>query len=56
MPVREKESAFKTSRRELSEDVPFGIGTLVVIEQSSVENCFWYLICFPRSIIFGRRV
>ena len=27
-----------TSRRELSEDVPFGIGTLLAVEQSSLEN------------------
>ena len=29
-------SAFETSRRELSEDVSFGIGTLLVAEQSSL--------------------
>ena len=33
-----KRSAFETSRRELSEDVSFGISTLLVVEQSSVEN------------------
>ena len=30
--------ALEISRRELSEDVWFGIGTLLVVEQSSVEN------------------
>ena len=33
-----KTSALETSRRELSEDVSFGIGTLLVVEQSSLEN------------------
>ena len=35
-----KSSAWETSRRELSEDVPFGIGTgtFSVVEQSSLEN------------------
>ena len=33
-----KRSALETSRRELSEDVSFSIGTLLVDEQSSLEN------------------
>ena len=35
-----KRSALETSRRELSEDVSFGIGTgtLLVVQQSSLEN------------------
>ena len=33
-----KRSALETSRRELSEDVSFGIGTLLVVEQSSFEK------------------
>ena len=33
-----KKSALKTSRRELSEDVSFGIGTLLGVEQSSLKN------------------
>ena len=31
--------ALETSRRELSGDVSFGIGTLLVVEQSSLKNC-----------------
>ena len=40
-----KRSALETSRQVLSEDVSFGIGTvgtvgtLLVVEQSSLENC-----------------
>ena len=33
-----KSSALEPSRQELSEDVSFGIGTLLVAEQSSLEN------------------
>ena len=33
-----KRSVLKTYRGELSEDVSFGIGTLLVVEQSSLEN------------------
>ena len=33
-----KRSAAETSRRELSEDVSFGIGTVLVVEQLSLEN------------------
>ena len=33
-----KQSGLETPRRELSDDVPFGIGTLLVDEQSSLEN------------------
>ena len=33
-----KKSALETSRGGLSEDVSFGIGTLLVVEQSSLEN------------------
>ena len=33
-----KTSALGTSRGELSENVSFGIGTLLVVEQSSLEN------------------
>ena len=33
-----KPSALETSRREISEDVSFGVGTLLVVEQSSQEN------------------
>ena len=33
-----KKSALETSRRELSEDVSFGIGTLLGVEQSSLKN------------------
>ena len=36
-----KRSAFGTSRRELSEGVLFGIGTLFVVEYSSVEDRPW---------------
>ena len=32
-------SVLETSRRELLEDVSFGVGTLLVVEQSSLENC-----------------
>ena len=32
-------SALEASVRELSEDASFGIGTLLVVEQSSLENC-----------------
>ena len=35
MPTR---SALKTSRRELSEALPFGVGTLLVAEQSNLEE------------------
>ena len=38
VPVRAKRSTLETSRQELSEDVSFGIGTLLVVEQSSLEN------------------
>ena len=31
-------SDLETSRRELSEDVPFGIGALLVVEQSTLEK------------------
>ena len=31
-------SALETSRRDHSEDVSFGIGTFLVVEQSSLEN------------------
>ena len=34
----QNKSALETSRRELSGDVSFGIGTLLVVEQSSFEN------------------
>ena len=37
MPVP-KWSALETSRRERSEDVPFGLGTLLVVERSTLEN------------------
>ena len=33
-----KRSALETPRRQLSEDVSFGNGTLLVVEQSSLEN------------------
>ena len=33
-----KRWALETSRRELSEDVSFGIGTISVVEQSTLEN------------------
>ena len=33
-----KRSALEASRRELSEDASFGIGTLLVVEQSSLEK------------------
>ena len=33
-----KRSALETSRRELSEDVSVGIGTLLVVEQSGLEK------------------
>ena len=33
-----KRSALEASRRELSEDASFGIGILLVVEQSSLEN------------------
>ena len=33
-----KRSALETSIGELSEDVSFGIGTLLVLEQSSLEK------------------
>ena len=33
-----KRSALEASRRELSEDVPFGTGTLLVVEQSTLER------------------
>ena len=33
-----KQSALKTSRLELSKDISFGIGALLVVEQSSLEN------------------
>ena len=33
-----KRSALEKSGRELSEGVSFGIGTLLVVEQSSLEN------------------
>ena len=36
--VGAKKPALETSRRELSEDLSFGIGTLLVVEQSSLEN------------------
>ena len=32
-----KVGAVETSRRELSEDVLFGVGTLLVVEQSTLE-------------------
>ena len=32
-----KRSALETSRRELSENVSFGIGTLLVFEESSLD-------------------
>ena len=31
-------SALETPRRELSEDASFGIGTVLVVEQSSLEK------------------
>ena len=34
-----KRSALETPRRELSEDVCFRVGTLLVVEQSGLENC-----------------
>ena len=40
-----KMSALGTSRRELSEDVPFGVGTLLVVKQSSLGNCWLSLKC-----------
>ena len=36
-----KRSALGASRRELSEDVPFGIGVLLDVEQSTLENRRW---------------
>ena len=33
-----KRSALETYRRELSEDASFGVGTLLIVEQSSLEN------------------
>ena len=33
-----KRSALEPSRRKLSQDISFGIGTLLVLEQSSLEN------------------
>ena len=33
-----KRSALETSRREFSENVSFGIGTLLVVEQPNLEN------------------
>ena len=33
-----KTAALEPSRRELSEDVPFGIGALLVVEQSTLEK------------------
>ena len=33
-----KRSLLETSRRELSENVPFGIDTLLVVEQLSLES------------------
>ena len=33
-----RRSALETSRRELSEAVSFGIGTFLVVEQSSLEK------------------
>ena len=33
-----KTSALETARRELSEDVSFGTGTLLAVEQSSLQN------------------
>ena len=48
-----KRSAIETPRRELSEDVPFGIGTLLVVEQSSLENppqgCVIYTVVHEQS-------
>ena len=34
-----KRSALETSCRELCEDVLFGVVTLLVVEQSGLENC-----------------
>ena len=36
--IATKRSELETSRRQLSEDVSFGITTLSVVEQSSFEN------------------
>ena len=33
-----KTSALETPRRQLSEDLSFDVGTLLVVEQSSLEN------------------
>ena len=33
-----KRSALEASRRQLSEGISFGTGTLLVVEQSSLEN------------------
>ena len=33
-----KRSAFETSREELSEDVSFGVGTLLLVEQSTLHT------------------
>ena len=41
-----KRWALETSRRELSEYVPFGIVTLLVVEQSGVENRVWFTPSF----------
>ena len=34
--AKQKKAAFEPSRRELSEDVSFGIGALLVVEQSAI--------------------
>ena len=42
-----KRSATEASRRELSEDASFGVGTLLVVEQSNSEN-------LPRGVSYTR--
>ena len=40
-------TALEMSRRELSRDVPFGVGTLLVVEQSNLENRPRGVGCIP---------
>ena len=48
-------SALERSRRELSEDVSFGVGTLLAVEQSSLEKppqgCVEYTVLCGKSSV-----
>ena len=53
--VGAKRSALERSRRQLSEDVPFGVGTgtLLVVEQSSLETRLRYITVMYGSLGLG---